>query len=402
MRILFFAKDAPYINSGYGKCCREISQRLNKLGHEVAIFATVGNRSSPFFEWQGLKIYPGVENIFGEDVVLDHYNDWKADIFLTQIDIWPIRIIPELAAQGAINWVPYVPLDSDPIPAHMIEKLKCATYTICMCEWAKKQLDPFGIDSTWIHHGIDTQIYKILPNKTDLKKALGFPADCYLIGMVQANQFLRKALEEQFRGVALFRQLHPQIDVRLYCHTTPLREDSYNLDELAGFIGIKDIIKFPSPYKYAYGFSEEDMAKMYNAFDVLLSATNGEGFGLPVIESQACGVPVITTDIMSFPELTKFGKTIPVKTWFTMPALMRKAVPDETAIALALWEIYNAKWNRQEISDTAHYLWNWDSKIIQEWMWTLQRIQDKIDKKCLKLPASSELSKKLANEEVVV
>jgi len=60
MRILYFAKDAPFVNSGYGKCCREICTRLRGLGHEVAIFATVGNKASFLFEYKGIPIYPGL------------------------------------------------------------------------------------------------------------------------------------------------------------------------------------------------------------------------------------------------------------------------------------------------------------------------------------------------------
>src|SRR5678815_4986079 len=38
------------------------------------------------------------------------------------------------------------------------------------------------------------------------------------------------------------------------------------------------------------------MVQRYQAFDVLLSVSMAEGFGLPLIEAQSCGVPVITGD----------------------------------------------------------------------------------------------------------
>ena len=49
------------------------------------------------------------------------------------------------------------------------------------------------------------------------------------------------------------------------------------------------------------------MAHLYSAADVLLSPSMGEGFGLPILEAQACGCPVITGNWTSMPELTAAG-----------------------------------------------------------------------------------------------
>ena len=44
--------------------------------------------------------------------------------------------------------------------------------------------------------------------------------------------------------------------------------------------------------------------------DVLAGCTYAEGFGLPIIEAQSCGVPVITTNASSMPELNPYGISI--------------------------------------------------------------------------------------------
>ena len=41
--------------------------------------------------------------------------------------------------------------------------------------------------------------------------------------------------------------------------------------------------------------TEQEMASLYAACDVLVHPYRGEGFGLPVIEAMACGLPVIVT-----------------------------------------------------------------------------------------------------------
>ena len=45
------------------------------------------------------------------------------------------------------------------------------------------------------------------------------------------------------------------------------------------------------------------MPKFYNAADVLVFPSFYEGFGLPPLESMACGTPVITSNTSSLPEV---------------------------------------------------------------------------------------------------
>lgn len=50
--------------------------------------------------------------------------------------------------------------------------------------------------------------------------------------------------------------------------------------------------------------SLEGVRDIYYQSDILLFASTAEGFGLPVIEAQACGVPVITSNTSSLPEIS--------------------------------------------------------------------------------------------------
>jgi glycosyltransferase involved in cell wall biosynthesis len=46
---------------------------------------------------------------------------------------------------------------------------------------------------------------------------------------------------------------------------------------------------------------------MYATLDVLMNASMGEGFGLTVLEAQACGVPAIVTDFTAMSEVCGAG-----------------------------------------------------------------------------------------------
>lgn len=47
----------------------------------------------------------------------------------------------------------------------------------------------------------------------------------------------------------------------------------------------------------------EDLVALYNAADLFIWLSDYEGFGLPVLESMACGTPVITSSLGSLPEV---------------------------------------------------------------------------------------------------
>lgn len=48
---------------------------------------------------------------------------------------------------------------------------------------------------------------------------------------------------------------------------------------------------------------ERDLVPVYNAADLFIWLSDYEGFGLPILETMACGTPVITTPFTSIPEV---------------------------------------------------------------------------------------------------
>lgn len=64
-------------------------------------------------------------------------------------------------------------------------------------------------------------------------------------------------------------------------------------------------------YLFTAQLDEERMVDMYRSSDVQVTATKGEGFGLPFQEAQACGVPSIYPNASALPE---FARGWPVKT----------------------------------------------------------------------------------------
>jgi glycosyltransferase involved in cell wall biosynthesis len=76
---------------------------------------------------------------------------------------------------------------------------------------------------------------------------------------------------------------------------------------LAKELGVWGRIRLAGPV------SDEMLAALYCAADVLAQPSRAEGFGLPVIEAMACGLPVVVSDGGALPEVAgEAGVVVPL------------------------------------------------------------------------------------------
>src|SRR6185369_14100633 len=83
------------------------------------------------------------------------------------------------------------------------------------------------------------------------------------------------------------------------------------LDAMAAQLDLTDKIMFPSSYATVTGLITDEMVNwVYNAADVKLMLSFGEGFGLTDVEAQMAGCPCIMTDFSASSELCFTGWTV--------------------------------------------------------------------------------------------
>ena len=149
--------------------------------------------------------------------------------------------------------------------------------------------------------------------------------DKFIVGIVAANKGNppRKSWFELILGFAAFHKEHP--DSLLYIHSDDGTHvtDSVDLPRFCTELGLKydyqkngkvnpDVdVLFAEQFTNHLGLPDIYMIDVYNAFDVMMLVSMGEGFGIPLIEAQACGCPVITGDWTSMSELCLSGWKIP-------------------------------------------------------------------------------------------
>ncbi len=338
MRILW-SSNSPFAPSGYGTQTSIACRNLKAMGHDVAIFAFWGFEGSRM-EWGDIPIYPNNARDWGIKNAPIFYADFKADILITLIDAWVQK-----GLDRNMRWFPWMPVDHTPPPPPVIQALKDnygLVKPIAMSKYGQAQLKACGFDSYYIPHSVNTQVFKPLPGWREFERGKYNWQDKFVIGTVGTNNYERKNWVASLKAVSLFAKKHPG-EVVYVMHTNPTDPNGINLLELITSLGLQDICKFPSPAELIIGIPQEDMARMYNALDVFLLPSKGEGFGIPLVEAQACGTPIITTNCTAQTELMGGGWLIKdlVPEWSALSSWQFNCRPDEIVHLLEV--AYKAK-----------------------------------------------------------
>ena len=303
MKLNWFS-NSPHAPTGYGVQTRLFVPRIKALGHDMTITAFYGLQGAPMV-MDGIHVYPVHKHPYGQDVMQAHATHAQADAIISLFDIWAID------AQLTTPWFPWFPVDHEPIPVPVLRKAHAATKGIAMSKFGQRMAAQSGLDTWYVPHGVETKVFKP-GNRMEARERLKLPKDAFIVGMVAANKDSpsRKAFFEQIAAFAALKRVHK--DAFLYLHTHDGTSGGVNLIQYIQRLGLTpEDVKFPDQYLYAMGLPDAYMVDVYNACDVTTLVSLGEGFGIPLIESQACGCPVITGDWTAMGELCFSGWKIP-------------------------------------------------------------------------------------------
>ena len=373
--------NAPWAPSGYGQQVRQFLPLIAKEGYKTACIAFHGLEGG-IIEMDGITYYPRIGNPYGDDAMMHHGKHFNTDITISLQDIWTLN--PELMHK-VTRWIPIVPIDHEPTPPAIIDRLKLAYRIITYSKFGYNELKKAGLHSTYIPHTVEADIFKPL-DKSKLKKEIGIPDDYYVFGMVSANKDNppRKSFQHVMDAFKAFHDLHPKSC--LYFHTLMEQSGGFPLKEYAKALGIEGSIYHTPPYEMLYLVKPEDIANIYNTFDVLLCPSLNEGFGVPIIEAQSCGVPVIANDFTAMRELVENGKTgykVKQSELRFDPLLSYVGVPDTEDIYNSMIKLYNRSEKEvREMSDNCRnfILENYDLQLVWEKHWKpfLSRLEKEV------------------------
>jgi glycosyltransferase involved in cell wall biosynthesis len=326
------------MGTGYGTQSAQVLRRLKKRGHPTSVHANFGQLNS-IGKWNGIPVYPQGYDAWSQDVIIPHYRDVQIQddsplVLATLCDVW-VLANPKLADIDTIwSWVP---IDHNGVPPSVEKWLVRDNVTpVAMSKHGSTALDAKGIDHVYIPHALEKHWE---PSKFDRDP---WP-DKFVVTIPNANKGVlpsRKAWGENILAFSIFAA--DKDDVVLYLHTD-MSGSGHGIDlgallKAAGVPHHK--VRLVDQYEHRMGVSDDTMAAIYSRSDVLLSATAGEGFGLPVLEAQACGTPVIVSNFSAQPELVGDGWVVEVQPQWNPTQLEWFATPMVHSIVRALEEAY--------------------------------------------------------------
>lgn len=230
-----------------------------------------------------------------------------------------------------------------------------------------EQLKKVSDRAMYIPHGVDLELYHpILPEERQtLREKYGLQ-NKFVYGIVNRN-IVRKQIPLIYQSFANLKNVHGLKDIVLLAITDPYDTSGYNLMDWAKKYNLDwswnwapaSVMYHPQHMNYIMSLSEPELSQAYRLFDVMVSSTMSEGFGLSTLESAACGTPSIMPNHSANIELVEGHG------WLTKTLKMSNNVdaiissnqaeveygypfPDQYDIEMAMLDAYN---NREKLAD---------------------------------------------------
>lgn len=376
---ILMMSDCPLLHTGQAVVLREVSLGLHATGKYNIIVAGWGYNGIPHplpytmipasardFGKAGIP----EAGIMGFEQLIDHF---KPDIVWTVADIWMVDYIGRARNRGNFKWIAYTPVDGAPVLDYWVPWFKSADQMVMETQYGVDEVAKAApdVDTRFIYHGCKPNVYFPLDPttkaqiKTGIKYAQindmssmivkqGLPVDSFIVGTFARNQ-PRKNFDKTLKAFKRFSR--DKKNVFLWLHASAI-DQGYNLPLLAKTMGIQDKLIFTPNYNIVNGLSEQDLNIVMNMWDVHLLPTQGEGFGIPILETMSAGVPQIVSDYTSQVEFAKFGgELIPLDEdddFITgMPHPVERAIPKPSRMEEILNKMYNDSAYRLELAKGA-------------------------------------------------
>lgn len=294
MKKLLWVGDAV-CDSGFAKCTHKILDAVQKRFDVTVLGLNYRGEPHPYPYPVWPASYKG--DLFGVNAILEMCDRVRPDVIVLQNDPWNVpaymRRLAEL--QDPIPVVGIMAVDAPNCLGRAMNRLH---HAIFWTKFAQNEaiLGGFTRPSSVVPLGVDLETYFPM-DKHEARRQCGLPDDVvngYIVGNINRNQ-PRKRMDLTIRYFAQWVKQFGVDNAFLWLHVCPTGDSGYEVEQLAKYYGVGERLILVEPEVWK-GVAEKHIALTLNSFDVQMSTTQGEGWGLTTMEGMACGVPQILPD----------------------------------------------------------------------------------------------------------
>lgn len=316
LKILFYG-ECPILETGAARVNRHVLDTIVEEGHNVEVIGT-----SHFWEQEyDHDRYPfPIESISGETQQKTHEAAGKrihqrmeedgfdvlfisADMHVPNILIEHVKKYPSIVLAAIDGMVKH---------ADQVKSLEVASFPAVYSQYSYNQVLQVlpGIKDKFkcIPLGCEPDVFYPLSDEEKReyrRRVFGIGDDTFLVMWANRNQ-MRKDPGRAMKAFHLFHERVPNSLLYMHCRQNDV---GGNITTQAFLLGLEihgsnpEIMFAPPDYTEIAGFDREKLNKMYNAADVGISTSQGEGWGLTTSEFMSAGTPFIGPANTTFFEL---------------------------------------------------------------------------------------------------
>lgn len=419
---ILFCTEASYLPTGYSVYTKEVLSRLSQDPQfEVAELACYCDGTAPEAQNYKWRTFPNTPKVGSPD--WDEYNQYptyqfgeytfntvllkfQPDFVMDIRDWWMLEFQQRSPFRNFFHWAIMPTVDAAPQNLQWLDTYGSADAVFTYSEFGRDTLlaQSDCINYQGIASPCASDAFAPAEDKKTHKERFGVDSDAFIVGTVMRNQ-RRKLYPDLFKVFREFLNRTKANNAFLYCHTyfpdigwqIPELLQQYDLTNRVLFTYKCKKCKFLQPSFFQDVFqacpqcneysshlvgmknkvTEEELAQIYNSFDVYTQYANSEGFGMPQLEAAQCGVPVISINYSAMQSVIKNIGALPIEplTFYTeCETGCQRAVPDNAKAIDVLTHLYDmpdkdlqALGHEMRVKTLQHYNWDSTAKIWSDY-----------------------------------
>lgn len=307
----------PALQTGFGIVTDRLVSAVIEAGMNPIVMHI--RPASATLKYERCPVYACFVKSNRVEVFESHVKRIKPALVISIGDPWDVIHIAENRKKHDFKWVAYTPVESVPFCRYNVFDNKqmdvgriiyLADKIVTYSEIGKlaiedmftrefKNAEKKDIENVYL--GLDTSVFKPTDKKVSRKIFENISENtilfvCNKLDSSRVGYDLLIRSWDKFLRLLEYRRPDLRKRVKLYLHTTLNMVGGTDIPNLLKILDVGDTVMVNPALKYGEGVNQETMVDIINSADCYVSCAKGEGFGLPILESLACGIPVIAPD----------------------------------------------------------------------------------------------------------